>query len=241
MTYGGVSTERGQASGGIPGSFAGIVAVIAESLGLLNKGSARAPAAPSATEAAQVQPISSNTLNVTRVGGVTSLIAAAGGAALLIFNVNKTTDRASIVVAAYVSVGVIVASALFTVAIIITADIRARTATAVATAPSAAATPAQQSQHASVKYVTDAASSLEGTYEYVLVDATAGAINLTLPSAISAVWQQMTIKRVDANAAHDVIIKAQATDTIDGHAEYALLAQDPISQVYSNGHVWLTM
>jgi hypothetical protein len=245
MSYGGDSTERAQTANGVPKSFAGLVATIAESLGILNKGSAKAPAAPGANEAAQVQPISSNALNVTRVGGITSLIAGAGGAALLVFNVNKTTDRASIVVAAYASVGVIVAGALFTVAIIIAADIRARTATAVATAPSAtpsaAAAPAQPLQHAGVKYVTNGASSLEEAYEYVLVDATAGAINLTLPSATSAAWQQMTIKRVDANAAHDVIIKAQAPDTIDGRAEYALLPQNPVSQIYSNDRVWLTV
>jgi hypothetical protein len=104
-----------------PASLAGIVGTIAEVFGLLNKGSAKAQAAPTASDSADVQPISSNTLNVTRVGGVAALISAAG-AALLLFNVNKTKDHASIVVAAYASVGVIVAAALLTVAIIISAD-----------------------------------------------------------------------------------------------------------------------
>jgi hypothetical protein len=242
MTYGGDNTKREASPGGVPKSLAGFVATIAESLGILNKGSAKAPAAPDASEAAQVQPISSNSLNVTRVGGIASLIAAAGGASLLIFNVNKTTDRASVVVAAYASVGVIVAGALFTVAIIIAADIRARTATAVATAPAPATAPALPPQHAGIKYVqADAGASLDQTYEYVLVDAATAAINLTLPSAISAVWQQMTIKRVDANAAHNIIIRAQAPDTIAGQAEYALLPQNPILHIYSNGHLWLTV
>jgi hypothetical protein len=66
---------------------------------------------------------------VTRVGGLTALIASAGAAALAIFNVHKGVDQASVVVAAYVSVGAIVAASLLTAAIIISADIRARSAT----------------------------------------------------------------------------------------------------------------
>jgi hypothetical protein len=244
MTYGGDDTKRRTSPSGTPQSLAGWVAAIAESLGVLNKGSAKAPAAPTAEQAAQVQPISSNSLNVTRVSGITSLIAGAGGAALLIFNVNRTTDRASIVVAAYISVGVIVVGALFAVAIIITADIRARTATAIVTAP--ATTPVTTAtsalQHAGIKFVeADAGASLEQAYEYVLVDAAASAINLTLPSASSAIWQQMTIKRVDANAAHDVIVKAKAPDTIDGQAVHALLPQNPTFHIYSNGQLWRTV
>lgn len=70
--------------------------------------------------------MSNNSLKVTRVGGVGALISGAGGAALLLFKVNKSKDPHPIVVAAYISVGVIVAAALVAVAMIIVADIRAR-------------------------------------------------------------------------------------------------------------------
>ena len=98
-----------------------------ESVGVLNHGSASSAATPPAGQAGTAG-ISNNALNVTRVGGLTAVIAAAGAAAIAIFNVNKATDKASIVVAAYVSVGVIIAAALLTAAIIISADIRSRTA-----------------------------------------------------------------------------------------------------------------
>jgi hypothetical protein len=110
--------------------FAGLATRLFETIGVLNKGSAQSAATPKADDAAQTAGVSSNALNVTRVGGLTAFIASAGAAAIAIFNVNKTTDKASIVVAAYVSVGVIVASGLLTAAIIISSDIRGRVAAA---------------------------------------------------------------------------------------------------------------
>ncbi|MER5445509.1 hypothetical protein ABT052_24195 [Streptomyces sp. NPDC002766] len=71
--------------------------------------------------------MSTNALNVTRVLGLGSLITGTGAAALALFGVDKTDDP-SVVVAAYASVGVIVAAALLTAAIIVSADIRARVA-----------------------------------------------------------------------------------------------------------------
>jgi hypothetical protein len=123
-----------------PTGFAGVATRIFASIGVLNKGSAESAATPKADDAAQTAGVSTNTLNVTRVGGLAALIASVGAAALAIFNVNKATDRASIVVAAYLSVGVIVASGLLTAAIIISSDIRARVAAN--PSPSPAGTPA---------------------------------------------------------------------------------------------------
>jgi hypothetical protein len=117
-----------------PFSWAAMITRLFEAIGLLNKGSAESAATPKADDAAQTAGVSSNTLNVTRVGGLTAFIAAAGAAALALFNVNKATDRASIVVAAYISVGVIVVAALLTAAIIISSDIRGRTAASTPTA-----------------------------------------------------------------------------------------------------------
>ena len=182
MTYGGINTKRAD------NSIVTLVTSAAESFGILNKGSAKT-AAPTASESANVQPVSSNSLNVTRVGGIATLIGAAGGAALLIFNVNKTKDRASIVVAAYVSIGVIVAAALLTVAIIIASDIRARASIAAAVSP---VPPAK----AEVKYIAaeaaqapaggnppDFTASLDQAHNYVIINANDANVILTLPRA----------------------------------------------------------
>jgi hypothetical protein len=100
------------------------VTKVSEAIGLLNKGSA-AISASAATDGASELPVSSNSLNVTRVGGTGAVIAAAGAAALALFRVH-TGDPNSIIVAAYASTGLIVAAALVTTAIIISADIKAR-------------------------------------------------------------------------------------------------------------------
>lgn len=98
-----------------------------EAIGVLNKGSADLAAGdPKAKEEAGDLPVVSNSLNVTRVGGTGAVIAAAGAAALTLFNVDKATDKVPVVVAAYASTGAIVAAALVTTAIIISSDIKAR-------------------------------------------------------------------------------------------------------------------
>jgi hypothetical protein len=140
MAYGGEQeTKRGW-------DLARIVTTILEAVGLLNKGSAAAPAAPEPGDVDRVQVVSSNALNVTRVGGFGAFIGGAGGAAIALFNVDKGRDATAIVVAAYASVGVIVAAALIAVAVIVAADIRARAAIAVATSKAPAAPPAAVSQ-----------------------------------------------------------------------------------------------
>jgi hypothetical protein len=213
---------------------------LAEMAGLLNKGSAGMPAVPS--DVSDVQPISSNSLNVTRVGGVTSLITAAGGAAMVLFNVNKAKDRAPVVVAAYLSVGVIVAAALLTVAVIIAADIRARTTIATTVSPNAGP------GRADVRHIEATAApgqaisvfSLDRAYDYVLVDATAASVALTLPSASSAGWQQMTIKRQDDTANRSVTIQPQGQETIGADHERVVARANPL-QIYSNAQAWLVL
>jgi len=221
-------------------SWAGWVAGWAEKLGLLNKGSAQAPAAPS-----DVQPISTNTLNVTRVGGLTSLIAAAGGAALLLFNVNKAKDPAPIVVAAYASTGVIVAAALLTAAIIITVDIRARGAIAVTSSPRIAARRADiRSVEAVAAQGADGAPldfsvSLERAYEYVLINAQAANVVLALPSMNAVPWQRMVLVRED-NSGQRVTIRPHGQHVLLGAAEYVLPPQNSV-RIYSDGEVWRAM
>ena len=118
-----------------------------ERLGVLNQGSATA---------AKTAGISTNTLNVTRVSGLTVLVGSVGAAALEIFKVKPKTPVPE-VVAAYASVGVIVAAALLTAAIIVSADVRARTAAQVGAAqpdaktqPSAAKTKHSPAKHESL-------------------------------------------------------------------------------------------
>lgn len=125
MVYNSQNTAR------TPG-LAHAITTFFESVGLLNKGSADANAVPTSAEAAQIQPVVSNSLNVTRVGGLAALVTSVGAAALAIFNVNKKTDPAMVVMAAYLGAGAIVVAALLAAAIIIAADVRARTAVAVA-------------------------------------------------------------------------------------------------------------
>lgn len=236
MIYGDISTARGS-------SLVTWVTQFAERLGLLNKGSANTTA-PTASESAAVQPVTSNSLNVTRVGGVTTLIAAAGGAALLIFNVNKAKDPASIVVAAYISTGIIVAAALVTVAIIIVADIRARASIAAAVSP-------VPSAQAEVKHVVaeaapalhggnppDFTASLNQVYSYVIIDADAANVILTLPSAASSAWRQMKMSREDSNPGRTVAIHPQNQETILEHHTHDLPAANHI-HIYSNGENWV--
>jgi hypothetical protein len=223
VTFGGVDTTR--AAG-----LAKVITTIFESIGLLNKGSATAAAAPSPGEADQVQPVSSNALNVTRVGGVATLIGGAGAAALAIFSVDKKHDPVSIVVAAYASVGVIVASALLTVAIIIASDIRARAAIAVATS----GTPPQKPDVKSVIGSANTKMTLDHTYGYVLVDAGSGTVELTLPKAASCAWQSLTIERTDNNVTHDVNIEPLP-------AANASLQPAQSIRLYSDGANWITL
>lgn len=231
----------------VPKSLAGWVGTLFEILGLLNKGSAKAQAVPDASDVAKVQPISSNTLNVTRVGGITTLIGAAGSAAMLIFNVNKATDRAPIVVAAYLSVGAIVTAALLTVAIIIAADVRARTAVAVTAAPVPPSHPAHPAQPAApsapgevTRVIAPGLTPLTRVFDYVLVSAAAGSMELVLPSAGSVPGQQMTIKREDPDANHTVALRPQAQQTITGQPQRQLPPAGSV-QIYSDGLNWLAV
>lgn len=70
--------------------------------------------------------ITSKALNVTRVGGLASLIAAVAAAAGLVFPDPKSTDDVALRLGIPIIRGAIIVAALFSVAIMIAADIRAR-------------------------------------------------------------------------------------------------------------------
>jgi hypothetical protein len=114
-------------------SLAVLVTKAFESIGVLNKGSANlASGVVSEDRAAEELSVVRPALNVTRVSGVAAFIASAGAAALAIFNVDKSKDSAGVVAAAYGSTGLIVSTSLIAVAVILYADIPARTGSAAA-------------------------------------------------------------------------------------------------------------
>jgi hypothetical protein len=225
VTFGGQDTQR-------TGGLAKTLTAVFESLGVLNKGSAAAAAAPEPSEVDQVQAVSTNSLNVTRVGGLAAFIAGVGAAALAVFEVDKAHDHASVVVAAYVSVGVIVAGALLAAAIIVAADIRARGAIAVATSPSAVA---DLQDVTSVHGSANTKATLSRPYDYVLVDAGAGDVDLALPSPASCPWQSLTVKRTDGAAANYVRVEPFP----GGPLEVTPAARE--KRLYSDGNAWVLL
>jgi hypothetical protein len=114
-----------------------IIALVFEWLGILNKGSTTSAPTPPAGEAAKTAGVNTNSLNVTRVGGLGTFVGSIGVSALALFSVDDK-DPPIVIMAAYISVGVIVAAAVVTVGLIITADIRSRVALT-ATTPAAVA------------------------------------------------------------------------------------------------------
>jgi hypothetical protein len=138
-------------------SFAVVATKVFESIGVLNKGSADLAAGEvGEDEAAETMSVVPPALNVTRVSGVAAVIASSGAAALAIFNVDKSKDSAGVVAAAYGSAGLIVSASLIAVAVILYADIRARSDRAAIGSVTTASKPTDNAS---------AASDLKGPWE----------------------------------------------------------------------------
>lgn len=71
----------------------------------------------------------------------------------------------------------------------------------------------------------------------LLVDATAGAVNVPLPAAAKQRNRQVTIKKIDASA-NAVTLTADGTETIDGAATKVLAAQWDTITLASTGDAW---
>ena len=97
-----------------------------ESVGLLNKGSSKSSVTPTPDENAGTVGVSTNSLNVTRVGGMSSLTVAVGTAALTLFQLKPNTAPEARA-AAYLAVGFMVSAALIATAVILQSDVRSRT------------------------------------------------------------------------------------------------------------------
>jgi hypothetical protein len=72
----------------------------------------------------------------------------------------------------------------------------------------------------------------------VACDASSGAFNISLPSAVGIAGRMYTIKKVD-NSPNAVTIVPYGTETIDGAASYVLSAQWKYVTIVSDGSNWL--
>lgn len=228
MAFGGDNTKRQ----GMGDWLVVAVTYIGEFFGLLNKGSAKQPAGADAEDAKTVTNISSNSLNVTRVGLV-GLIAGAGAAAVAIFNVDKGTDRAPVVVAAFASIGVIVAAALIAAAVIIASDIRARKDVAVAS-PSGSASAAASVTRLAVP--ADGHVKLDRIYDLVVIDASAESGDVTMPDATASPWRHVTLVRDDGRPDHNLVV--QPVTNGGGQNVAKLAANDRLDLYSDNGGHW---
>ena len=81
---------------------------------------------------------------------------------------------------------------------------------------------------------TTAAYTIEADIFYIRVDATSGAITVTLPVATNCGGRQVAIKKIDSSV-NSVTIARASTDTIEGSASMALASQWDKQTLISNG------
>lgn len=84
-----------------------------------------------------------------------------------------------------------------------------------------------------------ASTTLLATHTTVLVDATGGAVTITLPPVSQHPSRVYTIKKVDVSA-NAVTVTANAAETIDGSNTYSLATQWKSVTVISDGTQWYT-
>jgi hypothetical protein len=89
--------------------------------------------------------------------------------------------------------------------------------------------------------LTITASAMAGVDDdVVLGDATAGAVTVTLPTAVGIRGRRYTIKKIDAGA-HAVTIDGAGAETIDGAATVALGTQYHFRIIVSDGSNWIVI
>ena len=81
------------------------------------------------------------------------------------------------------------------------------------------------------------AYTVEADVWLVRVDATAGAVTVTLPAASSVPGRQIYVKKIDASA-NAAILAGAGTDLIDGAATQSTTTQYATIAVFSNGNGW---
>lgn len=224
MSFGGADTARGE-------GVAKWTTKLLEVVGILNKGSAGTPAAPSSSDAESTTSVSSNALNVTRVTGLAGVVSSVGAAAIAIFAVDKKTDPANIVMAAYIAVGVIVAAALIAAAIVVLADVRARASISIANID--ATKPALA--HPSVKYhkaKAGEALTVAATDDVLVIDASEADLHIALPKAVDFRGRGLTFERLDTTD-NDVTISDDGA-----FGPQSLEATSPELKVFAANGAW---
>lgn len=74
----------------------------------------------------------------------------------------------------------------------------------------------------------------------IKVDASGGAITVTLPDARGIEGKQAIIKKIDSSG-NAVTVATQASQTIDGVATKSAATQWSFVRVYSDGYNWMTI
>ena len=82
-----------------------------------------------------------------------------------------------------------------------------------------------------------ASAILDSTDKFVHVDATSGAITITLPPVATSSGIEYYIKKTDSSG-NAVTVDGNASETIDGATTQALSSQYDSIFVYCNGTVW---
>ena len=80
-----------------------------------------------------------------------------------------------------------------------------------------------------------ASTTLTTADALALVDATAGAVTVTLPNVVTFIGRTFTVKKVDASAN---VVTVGSVANIDGAATYPLAAQYDTVTVCSDGATW---
>ena len=76
--------------------------------------------------------------------------------------------------------------------------------------------------------------------EVLLVDATSGAVTVTLPAAASSIGMRLIVKKIDASA-NAVTIDGSGAETIDGAATQSTTTQYAGWTIVSDGTSWFVL
>lgn len=85
-----------------------------------------------------------------------------------------------------------------------------------------------------------AATTLGPTHDVLLVDATSGALTITLPAVSGSSERQYVVKKVDSSG-NAVTVDGNASETIDGATTNVLSSQYDTVRVGCDGSVWWTL
>jgi hypothetical protein len=81
-------------------------------------------------------------------------------------------------------------------------------------------------------------TTLDATHHIVAADATAGAVVITLPTAVGIAGTEYVVKKIDSSA-NTVTVDGATTETIDGASTKVLSAQWAYTRIISNGANWI--